>query len=71
MKQSWKVALAYTAFNFAVLGIIALFAWASPDRELSDYDFAYGMFVGASIYPMTRVIDGTINRHRTTNEEEA
>lgn len=69
MKQSWKVALAHTAFNLVVMGIIALFAWASPDRELSDYDFAYGLFIGASIYPMADAIRDARNRSVNTEEE--
>ena len=71
MKQSWKVAAAFTAFNLIVLGIIALVAWASPDRHMSDYDFAYGLFIGATIYPMAEVIDRAINRSGAIDPEEA
>lgn len=68
MKQSWKGALAHFTFNLVVLGIIALVAWASPDRELSDYDLAYGLFIGASIYPMADAIRGSTNRRHATGD---
>lgn len=58
MKQATKAALAYTAFNVAVLASFAGIAWASPDRELDDFNLAIGIFIGASIHPMSQVIDG-------------
>lgn len=58
MNRSWKAALTYTGFNAVALAIFAGIAWASPDRDLSDFNLAIGIFLGASIYPMGRVIDG-------------
>lgn len=68
MNRSWKVTLAYTGFNAVALAIFAGIAWASPDRDLSDFNLAIGIFLGASIYPMSRVIDGAFGVGKLTRK---